>query len=385
MNKTHSDHTNSSTDVLDSKTVYDTKISYETKRRRKNVSSQQTDTSTVDTASILIDIHSSDVFTKVVVGKHICDEIIKLLVFVSGMNVRSQIVQTTHDNYHSSVVNDFFSMSGLFKGLVDNGFAKKEENRPWKLIIGKIFFSSCHKNDYIELDDKTKTQVTGNFKSSNKKVIPFSKATINRKKKSLFVALSKLLQIKKEFNNCGKTKDSSMSTRQLLSMVWDNAKKMSSNWNSNEFWCPDGFLTYVLFIDPATRVMNGIKCYDKYNFRVIDDKLSSNLQNENTNDIISNYEINEVKSQMKIDYYSQNIQILQNNINSIMANREFEFYYLRYLAKGDSEQTSPKHIKTTKKSIDEFNVILKRKYTDFDKLYAKYKSFEKWFDDTEPK
>ena len=387
MNNTHSDHTNSSIDALDSKTGCRTKTNYETKRRRKDISSQQTDSSTVDGASILIDIHSSDVFSKVLVGKDICDEIIKLLAFVSGMNVNSQTLETMYDNYHSYVVNDFFSMSGLFKRLVDKGFAKKEDNLPCKLIIGKIFLSSCNKNDYIILDDDTKTKVIGSFKHSNMKVIPFSKSTINRKNKALFLGISKIQQITKEIKNSVKEKGSSMSTRQLHSMIWDNAKKRSLNWNRKEFWCPEGFLTYVLFIDPATRVMNGTKFYDNFNFRVIDDKPSSNLQNEITNDFGSNYESNEVKSQMKIDYYSQHIQILQNNINSIMANREFEFYYERYLGRGGDFEpnTTSNNLVRTKQHIDKFNVTLKRKFTDFDKLYEKYKSFEKWFDDTEPK
>ena len=79
---------------------------------------------------------------------------------------------------------------------------------------------------------------------------------------------------------------------------------------------------------------------------------------------------------MKIEYYSQHIHMIQNNINSIIADREFDFYYIRH-----RNDTS----KAMKKSMDKYKVMLKRKYTELDELQAKYKSFEKWFDDTEPK
>ena len=126
---------------------------------------------------------------------------------------------------------------------------------------------------------------------------------------------------------------------------------------STASWFPEGFLTYVLFVDPATRVIDGLKSYDN---------VSSNIENEN----------NDVKSQMKIEYYSQYIHIIQNNINSIIADREFEFYNIRH--RNDTKAAM-------KKSMDKYKVMLKSKFTELEELQAKYKSFEKWFDDTNPK
>ena len=117
MDKTSPDHTMLSSDTLGTKTVYGTRTNDE-KLSKKNPSSKQTDSSTVDTASILIDMNN-----RVFITKDICDEIIKLLVFVSGMNVTSKITQTIYDRYRSTVVDEFFSMSGLFKRFVDNSFA----------------------------------------------------------------------------------------------------------------------------------------------------------------------------------------------------------------------------------------------------------------------
>ena len=341
--------------------------------------SKQTDSSTVeDTASILIDIHNRVSLTKV-----LCDELIKLLVFVSGMNVSNQITQTTYDRYRSTVVDEFFSMSGLFKHFVDNGFAAEYDNHSWKLIIGKIFVT-CNKNDYIVLDDKTKMQVIGTMKNADVKSTPYSKSTINRKKQSLFKGISKLLKIEEEIQNTRRNKNSSMSTREMHLSIWDIAKKRSLKGSST--WCPEGFLTYVLFVDPATRVIDGLKSYEKYQFKMFDDKkVSSNIKNENAKDFISNYENNEVKSQMKIEYYSQHIHMIQNNINSIIADREFHFYYIRHLASRDVQPYNRNDTKTMEKNMDSYNVMLKRKFTELDQVHAKYKSFEKWFDDTEPK
>ena len=379
MDKTSPDHTMLSSDALGTKTVYETRTNYE-KVTNKNSSSKQTDSSTVDTASILIDIHNRVSLTKVV-----CDELIKLLVFVSGMNVSNQITQTTYDRYRSTVVDEFFSMSGLFKHFVDNGFAAEYDNHSWKLIIGKIFVT-CNKNDYIVLDDKTKMQVIGTMTNADVKSTPYSKSTINRKKQSLFKGLSKLLKIEEEIQNTRRNKNSSMSTREMHLSIWDIAKKMSLKVNSTEFWCPEGFLTYVLFVDPTTRVIDGLKSYEKYQFKMFDDKkVSSNIKNENANDFISNYENNEVKSQMKLEYYSQHIHMIQNNINSIIADREFHFYYIRHLASRDLQPYNRNDTKTMEKNMDSYNVMLKRKFTELDQVHAKYKSFAKWFDDTEPK
>ena len=158
-----------------------------------------------------------------------------------------------------------------------------------------------------------------------------------------------------------------MSSREIHMQIWDIAKKRFSNGMSTASWFPEGFLTYVLFVDPATRVIDGLKSYDN---------VSSNIENENTTNFISNYENNEVKSQMKIEYYSQYIHIIQNNINSIIADREFEFYNIRH--RNDTKAAM-------KKSMDKYKVMLKSKFTELEELQAKYKSFEKWFDDTKPK
>ena len=199
MDKTSADYTMLSSDTLGTKTVYGTRTNYE-KITNKNSSSKQTDSSTVDTAFLLIDIQKRKLITK-----DICDEIIKLLAFVSGMNVTNKITQTICDRYRSTVVDEFFSMTGLFKHFVDNSFAAEFDGHSWKLMIGKIFVT-YQKDDYIVLDDNTKSQVIGSMKSSDGKSIPYSKQTIYRKNKSVFEGLKKLIQINEEIQNSRKRK-----------------------------------------------------------------------------------------------------------------------------------------------------------------------------------
>ena len=269
-------------------------------------------------------------------------EIEKCILYVCGFGSGKNMIQTMQKKYNSmKVLEDFCNLKGQFKDLnKQNRGVFDEKHQVMKLKLGKDLFISCRVEEEIILDK--------DFKSKFKEL---SKRSIQSKRDDLFASLAKILQIAYEY--CGNT-DHKMtegkSLKGLISTIWRKRMEelettQTPQYCRNNFWCPEGWLTYYLFVCPLTRSNKKYVGYEDCHFKannkrrreydIVDDKLNilptkiklAKHVGSNTN-----------RSFMMLHLQSQHYGELASNMNDLINNYMGERHYLESLRQGKMEK-----------------------------------------------
>lgn len=178
------------------------------------------------------------------------EEIEKCILYACAFGNKQNIIKAMHKNFVSNnILDDFCYMRNLFEPLGERNIASyDEEMKLWKLSLGKLFLS-CSEEDQIIINTKEFRIRFGNN---------MSERTIQRKKRELFESLQDILNFVHIF--CGNDEQKipvGKSLNELFNYVWESSKNMSGEHVTNifpQFWCPNGWMTFVLFVCPDTRL-----------------------------------------------------------------------------------------------------------------------------------
>ena len=185
-----------------------------------------------------------------IIHHNLQDEIEKCILYACAFGNQQNVIKVMHKNFISNdILNDFCYMRNLFQPLGEQNIASyDEEMKLWKLNLGKLFLS-CSEEDQIIINTK---EFRIRFGKNT------SKRTIARKKSELFASLQGILDIVHEY--CGNSEQKipvGKSLKELFNFVWESLKNRSGEHVTNivpQFWCPKGWMTYVLFVCPDTRL-----------------------------------------------------------------------------------------------------------------------------------